>query len=102
MKRFRLLPAARKEMIEAALFYDERRAGLGYDFLTLIDERIVEIEADPLRFPVVETLEIPPDYRRVLLSKFPYIIVYRITDTEIIGVAVAHTSQAPNYWLGRE
>jgi toxin ParE2 len=39
--------------------------------------------------------------RRILLSRFPYQIVYYATPTDIIIVALAHLKRRPNYWKDR-
>jgi len=39
--------------------------------------------------------------RRILVPRFPYQIVYRLTPTEIVIVAVAHLKRRPNYWKNR-
>jgi len=39
--------------------------------------------------------------RRVVLSRFPYIVVFRETVTEIEIVAVAHGRRRPGYWRER-
>ena len=37
-----------------------------------------------------------------LLSVFRYAVVFELVEDETIVVALAHTSRAPNYWLGRQ
>ena len=39
--------------------------------------------------------------RRYLLDRFPYIIVYRVTEHRIEIVAVAHGHRKPGYWAER-
>ena len=39
--------------------------------------------------------------RRVVLTGFPYVIIYRVLAGEVRIIAVAHTSQRPGYWTGR-
>ena len=39
--------------------------------------------------------------RKILLNGFPYWIHYRVLESEIEVVAVAHTSRDPEYWLER-
>jgi hypothetical protein len=38
---------------------------------------------------------------RLLLSEFPYSVVYEITEDELIVAAVAHAKQRPGYWRKR-
>ncbi|MBI5948030.1 MAG: type II toxin-antitoxin system RelE/ParE family toxin [Chloroflexi bacterium] len=39
--------------------------------------------------------------RRVVVSGYPYVIVYRLRGDELLVVAVAHTSRKPGYWRAR-
>lgn len=40
-------------------------------------------------------------FRRCLLQKFPYAIIYSIEPDHIHIIAVAHTKRKPGYWLIR-
>jgi len=35
---------------------------------------------------------------QLVVTGFPYKVVYRIRETDLYVVAVAHTSRRPNYW----
>jgi len=39
--------------------------------------------------------------RRVVLNRFPYLVVFRETTSEIEVVAVAHGRRRPGYWRER-
>ena len=39
--------------------------------------------------------------RRLLLTEFPYFLVYTIDRGLVLVLAVAHTSREPGYWLDR-
>jgi plasmid stabilization system protein ParE len=39
--------------------------------------------------------------RRLLLPRFPYHVVYRLSPAEIVVVAVAHAKRRPGYWKRR-
>jgi toxin ParE1/3/4 len=39
--------------------------------------------------------------RRYILRRFPYVVVYRLTETRIEIIAVAHGHQRPGYWAER-
>ena len=41
-------------------------------------------------------------HRRLLVAGFPYQIVYRVRDTDLYVIAVAHTSRRPGFWQGRQ
>jgi hypothetical protein len=46
-------PQAEAELIEAARYYEDRRTGLGNDFLQVIFDAAQEIEASPRRWPIL-------------------------------------------------
>ena len=48
-----LRQAARRDFDDAANWYEERRAGLGQEFITEIDRAITLAAADPNHFPVM-------------------------------------------------
>ena len=39
--------------------------------------------------------------RRFPLDTVPYYLDYRLTGSEVVVVALAHTSQRPGYWADR-
>jgi hypothetical protein len=45
--------------------------------------------------------EVGQGYRRKLIERYPFGIIYRIVGDEIQIVALAHTSRKPGYWKGR-
>ena len=42
------------------------------------------------------------DYRKFLLGKFPFSVIYRENKGYIFVVAVMHNSRKPNYWKNRK
>jgi plasmid stabilization system protein ParE len=40
--------------------------------------------------------------RRVLVTRFPYQIVYRYDSTEVVILAFAHLKRRPGFWKHRE
>jgi plasmid stabilization system protein ParE len=43
----------------------------------------------------------PGGRRRWLLTRFPFAVVYRVTDDSIRVLAVAHHRRRPGYWQAR-
>jgi plasmid stabilization system protein ParE len=93
---FRLLPPAEEEMTEAALFYEAAKTGLGDAFLDDIQHAIDTVRERPHLGVAVAY-----GFRRALLRRFPFSIVYAIDESEIVVVAVAHQRCRPYYWKGR-
>ena len=83
-------------MTEAALFYELAHANLGDDFL------------DDVRFAIDSVRERPKlgidlgyGFRRVLVRRVPFSIMYIADPEQIVVVAVAHQSRRPEYWRTR-
>jgi len=66
-----------------------------------VDETILAIANDPLRFPIYEGKRLSRPFRRALVPRFPYIVVFEAREEEIVIVAVAHASRDPGYWEHR-
>ena len=74
----------------------------GWDMNLSIERAFQEIQRDPTRHPLLETLPaIQPGFRRYVLQRFPYYVVFTILPDELLIVAVAHARRDPGYWLGR-
>ena len=83
-------------MIEAALFYEAAAEGLGDDFLDDVQHAINSVR-DHSELGVA----VGYGFRRILLRRFPFSIIYAIEVADIVVVAVAHQRRAPDYWKGR-
>ena len=92
----RLLPAARRELDEAFLWYETKSPGLGTAFRTEADRQFARISEHPLQFP-----EIRADIRRARLQRFPYGVFFRIDGDEVFVIAFFHAARNPRNWQGR-
>jgi plasmid stabilization system protein ParE len=95
--KIRFLTFAQQEIDEAYLWFEERSAGKGLEFLDELDRAVRLVKAYPLASP-----EIEPGVRRCLFAHFPYALLYGIEDNTIVVVAVAHAHRRPDYWIGRK
>ncbi len=93
-------PAAEDETQQAALWYDQKKPGLGDEFMDELSEALDQVLAHPLRFPVMHVVK-GREFRRFLLSRFPYAIVYESNGYLIHVFAVAHGARKPGYWAHR-
>ncbi|HEX9985285.1 MAG TPA: type II toxin-antitoxin system RelE/ParE family toxin [Thermoanaerobaculia bacterium] len=95
--KIRLHAGARADLREGRNFYKERSPLAAVLFLETIEEAVVRITEAPERHPLREhgTREY------VLPGRFPYTIVYRIRERDLLIVAVAHQSREPGYWQDR-
>jgi toxin ParE1/3/4 len=92
---YRLLPPAEEEMIEAALFYETASSGLGGDFLDDIQHAI-----DMAREHPDLGLGVAHGFRRMLVRRFPFTVIYAVESDQIVVVAIAHQRRRPEYWKG--
>jgi toxin ParE2 len=92
----RLHRAARREISEAAIFYAQRGQEIGDRFLDAIRSAILKIGETPDRFRQLE-----PNLYQCRVAGFPYTIIYKLTKTELIILAVKHDGRRPDYWRNR-
>jgi plasmid stabilization system protein ParE len=87
---------ARDELEEAYNWYEDQEAKLGEDFLDRVDHVLDRIEQRPESYMVVFQ-----DFRRAVISRFPYVIYYRIVSSRVIVIAVVHGKRDPKTWQSR-
>ena len=90
-------PAA-DEFSAAVRWYEARRRGLGGEFFDAVLATLSRIETNP---EIGTTISPDGNTRRVLVAKFPYHVVYRLTRSEMVIVAIAHLKRRPGYWNNR-
>jgi plasmid stabilization system protein ParE len=99
--KLRIDLAAEEEVQQAAQWYEDQRTGLGLEFLSAVDTGVQRIRHDPLAFPLLETLPEEQNIRRLVLARFPYVIIYEVLSQEIRILAIAHSRRRPGYWKKR-
>lgn len=91
-----LHPAALAEAESAAAWYAARSSRAAAAFAREIETAIALIAENPERgFVYLEGT------RRILLKRFPFLVVFRVQGERIHVVAVAHGRRRPGYWSGR-
>lgn len=88
--------AAGEELREIAHYLESRRAGLGGRFLDQVSRATLLIE----RFPQGGH-PLGAKFRRLGLTRFRYVVIYRLNDDVAEVVAVAHERRHPRYWRSR-
>ncbi len=83
--------AARNDLADSVLWYNEQQKDLGTQFLEEVFEQLAHITYNPSLFPV----RFSGKFRVGRLNRFPFIIVYEIVAESIIINAVFHTSRNP-------
>jgi toxin ParE1/3/4 len=79
---------ARAELRDAAAYYEGCRSGLGKEFLTAAEATSAFVHAHPKMGHIVRT-----PYRRFLIRRFPYGLIYRRMEDTTYVVAVMHLKQ---------
>jgi toxin ParE1/3/4 len=97
MARVELHPEAAAEATAAYEWYAEHSASAADRFLAELDLAVEKIAATPMRWPIYLNRT-----RRYLLQRFPYIVVFRQSEEDLIEiVAIAHGRRRPGYWKSR-
>lgn len=89
-------PDVANEIKSSYDWYESQAEGLGGDLLSELESAYDAIIELPNAWPKFQN-----EFRRFLLGKFPFSVIYRTLDTSIYVVAVMHNSRKPGYWLSR-
>jgi plasmid stabilization system protein ParE len=84
------------ELYEAFEYLADRSLEQADSFLSDFEEKIRRIIQFPNAHPPLRG-----GFRRILLARFPYQIVYRVEGETIRIYAVAHLKRRPGYWRKR-
>ena len=96
MRQLRVRPEAEADALEAALWYEAERPGLGAEFLQATRTAFRRIEEAPLQFPVVFR-----ETRRAILHRFPFGVFFTLENDVPTIVAIVHLHRHPSSWEGR-
>ncbi|MHA4867609.1 type II toxin-antitoxin system RelE/ParE family toxin [Duganella sp. PWIR1] len=97
MIQARFLPEAEDELMKEVAYYSNAGSGLGAKFQLAVEEAVKLAAAKPEAGTPAQN-----GTRRRIIKGFPFSVVYRPSDTEILIVALAHHRRKPGYWLGRK
>lgn len=95
--KYRFHRAATGEHYDNVNFYEGRLPGLGADYLAEFESAMTHICNTPEFYPTIGA----PDIHKAGLKRFPFHIIYRIGQSQIVVLAVAHQRRRPAYWMGR-
>ena len=83
-------------MLHETAYYESKREGTGKKFRESVNESF-----DLLRSFPQGGAPSPANTRRTKVKGFPFTVVYRDTEHEIVVFAIAPDRQQPGYWLPR-
>lgn len=91
-----LTPEAEDDSYRGYAWYESRRIGLGREFITAVDACLQSISRNPKLYQTIYN-----DYRRAVVRRFPFSIIYEETDTTVTIYAIFDGRQNPDKWQER-
>lgn len=85
-----------RDMTEAFEWYEDKRKGLGSEFLDEVDLYFGSITKKPAHYQQHSSVRV------AVLRRFPYKIVYEVDGVSIIVYAVFHTRRNPEELIKRK
>ena len=96
MTKVRFLPAAELELLREVAYYSKARSGTGVRFNEAVRQAVLRAVHHPHGgAPSFK------ETRTVLVKGFPFSVVYRASDKELLVVAIAPHRKQPYYWASR-
>jgi plasmid stabilization system protein ParE len=89
---------AREDIAEAAVWYESREDGLGAEFLRAVERALGIIRSDPYQYQIIRKRG---QVRRVVLTPFPYGLIYVASEERVVVVACTHGHRHPKHWQSR-
>ncbi len=96
MARLEVRPEAELDALEAMLWYEGERVGLGGEFLQALRATFVRIEEGPLQFPIVSR-----SFRRAIVHRFPFGVFFTFEDERATVMSITHLHRDPKQWQRR-
>jgi len=75
---------------EIANWYNEKKNGLGLEFLDELELAVKKIKTNPFHYQVQKN-----EIRQILLDKFPYLVMFEIEQNQIIIYSIIHSKRNP-------
>lgn len=91
-----ILPEADADIDAALAWYAEKNLALAIRLAREIKHASARAAERPFAWTQIE-----PGIRRVLLTGFPYGVIYRVMGERIVVMAVTHQHREPGHWRGR-
>jgi plasmid stabilization system protein ParE len=96
VKSISFTPEAEDDSYQGYSWYESRRIGLGREFITAVDACLQSISRNPKLYQTIYQ-----DYRRAVVRRFPFSVIYEETDSEVIVYAIFDGRQDPDKWRER-
>ena len=88
---------AHQDILEAIVWYEGRREGLGDELFIAIENEKHFIEQNPYHYE-----DKYKGIRKAITKRFPYILYYRIeSENKVLVYAMLHMKRSSRLWKGR-
>jgi plasmid stabilization system protein ParE len=91
MRRLVFRAQADRELAQAIEWYKARDLRVAVDFIETVERILRAIQDNPFQYQAIDG-----NIRRATMRHFPYMIVYAVTETELIVVSCFHAVRDPN------
>jgi len=91
-----ILNGAYNDLDDAIAWYCQFSKTLCVDLLLKFENALQQVVESPLQHQLQKG-----NYRKINLKRFPYKVVYKVSDKEILIVAFAHQKRRQHYWRNR-
>ena len=88
------LPDFWEDVQLACEWYEERRLGLGAEFVAAIDLALTKIIERPQAYRIATR-----ETRRCIIARFQHILFFETTDQTLLVLGVVHGSRETRRWL---
>jgi plasmid stabilization system protein ParE len=92
-----ILPLAKADIKEAALWYNKQQQGLGKRFTKEVRTKVADIKSNPLAYSVRYS-----NVHTAVVDVFPFMIHFIIDNKNVLITAVLHTSRDSTEWSERQ
>jgi plasmid stabilization system protein ParE len=90
------LPGARRDFDESFDWYSQRSAQAAIRFANAVDAALMTVAGNPMLFATRDGV-----HRECPVKKFPFRLIYRLAESRVLVVALAHAKRRPGYWKER-
>jgi plasmid stabilization system protein ParE len=95
-RRIVFRPDASREFEQAVQKLQSENTAAAIGFLESVQRVLANLRTNPLQYQAIEG-----NIRRAPLRRFPYNVVYSVTELEVVIIACAHTARHPKFWRKR-
>lgn len=92
----RLQVVFRQPALAELRYYENRRLGLGTEFIDETERCIMLAAEQPLAYPILHN-----SMRRIVTRRFPFTIYFCLEEKQIVITAIFHSSRNPAIWHKR-